>query len=181
VLFLDEPTTGVDAVSRKEFWDMLKQLRAQGITILVSTPYMDEADLCDRIALVLDGKILSIDTPPNIVKAYPGELYGVRADASHKLLQEIRHYPDILSCYAFGEYLHVTFRSAGPANRDPAQPDPQNTAATSSIPDAPAALTIYLQQKGYKDIEIKKITPGIEDSFIRLLSDTGQLPKNPSS
>ena len=161
VLFLDEPTTGVDAVSRKEFWDMLKMLKAQGITILVSTPYMDEADLCDRIALILDGKILSIDTPPNIVKAYPGDLYGVHANASHKLLQEIRQYQDTLSCYAFGEYLHVTFRPDAAAGPD--------------------GLTKYLQGKGFKDTEIKKITPGIEDSFIRLLSETVPSDQHPGS
>src|SRR3984957_12003423 len=86
VLFLDEPTTGVDAVSRVEFWDMLKRLKHQGISILVSTPYMDEAILCDRIALIQSGKILSIDTPDNTVKKYPGELYGVHSANTHRLL-----------------------------------------------------------------------------------------------
>src|SRR5213079_3679686 len=90
VLFLDEPTTGVDAVSRKEFWEMLKRLKQQGITILVSTPYMDEATLCDRIALIQSGSILSIDTPENIVKAYPGELYAVKAKDMYKLAHDLR-------------------------------------------------------------------------------------------
>src|SRR5258705_9090069 len=80
VLFLDEPTTGVDAVSRKEFWEMLKRLKQQGITILVSTPYMDEAVLCDRVALIQSGRILSIETPDNIVKAYPEKLFAIRSE-----------------------------------------------------------------------------------------------------
>src|ERR1700761_941252 len=85
VLFLDEPTTGVDAVSRKEFWEMLKRLKEQGITILVSTPYMDEANLCDRIALIQKGEILSIDTPEKIIKAFPLDLFAVRASKTHQL------------------------------------------------------------------------------------------------
>jgi len=90
VLFLDEPTTGVDAVSRKEFWEMLKRLKQQNITILVSTPYMDEATLCDRIALIQSGKILSIDTPEKIVEAYPGKLYAVKSEKMHQLLKDLQ-------------------------------------------------------------------------------------------
>ncbi|MGB5430966.1 ABC transporter ATP-binding protein, partial [Eudoraea sp.] len=75
VLFLDEPTTGVDPVSRKEFWEMIKRLQLKGITILVSTPYMDEAALCDQIALIQDGEILEIDTPQAIIKHYPKSIY----------------------------------------------------------------------------------------------------------
>ena len=130
VLFLDEPTTGVDAVSRKEFWDMLQRLRQQGITILVSTPYMDEANLCERIALIQTGKILSIDTPANIIAAYPEQLFGVRADALPQLLRDIRQYPDTLSCYAFGEYLHVSFKTAGTGDPRPAAGS--NTTATNN-------------------------------------------------
>ncbi len=102
VLFLDEPTTGVDVVSRKEFRDMLRQLKQQGITMLVSTPYMDEATRCERIALLQGGKILSIDTPDNIVGAYPRPLYAVKTDAMHALLNDLRAYAPVLSSYAFG-------------------------------------------------------------------------------
>ncbi|MHA4812581.1 ABC transporter ATP-binding protein [Flavitalea flava] len=151
VLFLDEPTTGVDAVSRKEFWDMLQRLKAQGITILVSTPYMDEANLCERIALMQEGKILSIDTPENIVKAYPEKLYAVKAEKLPPLLKEIRVYPDTLSCNAFGEYLHVSFKN---------QAD-----------DSSARLEEYLRQKGHQQIGIKEIPATIEDSFIRLMAN----------
>src|SRR5215831_9044637 len=109
VLFLDEPTTGVDAVSRKEFWEMLKRLKQQGITILVSTPYMDEASLCDRIALIQLGKILSVDTPVNIIDAYPEKLYAIKSDNIYRLLSDLRQYHAILTCYAFGELVHLSF------------------------------------------------------------------------
>src|SRR6476620_777267 len=105
VLFLDEPTTGVDAVSRKEFWEMLKRLKKQGISIVVSTPYMDEATLCDRIALIQHGKILSIDTPEKITKSFPHQLYAVKSSTIYQLLKDLNTYENSLNCYAFGEYL----------------------------------------------------------------------------
>jgi len=145
-LFLDEPTTGVDPVSRKEFWEMLRRLKEQGITIMVSTPYMDEASLCDRIALIQGGKILSVDTPENIVKAYPDRLYAVKANEMYLLLKTLESYPDTLNSYAFGEYAHATFTD--------------NDAAE---------LHNYLSSKGLSGIEIKDIEATIEDSFIRLL------------
>ena len=110
VLFLDEPTTGVDVVSRKEFWDMLARLKAEGITILVSTPYMDEANRCDRIALIQKGSILSIDTPAGIIKQFPVDLYAIKARDMHALLREVRSYPGTDTCFAFGDALHVTFK-----------------------------------------------------------------------
>jgi len=146
VLFLDEPTTGVDAVSRKEFWDILKRLKEQGITILVSTPYMDEATLCDRIAFIQTGKILSIDTPVNIVKAYSGNLYAVKSDAIHKLPNDLRKYENTLSCFAFGEYMHITFKN--------------------NETDNSTALINYLREKGHSGIELKQVDPTIEDCFI---------------
>src|SRR5664279_4656161 len=115
VLLLDEPTTGVDAVSRKEFWDMLKKLKSQGITILVSTPYMDEANLCERIALIQNGRIMSVDTPENIIRSYPVKLFAARADDIYRLLKDFRKDPETESCYAFGEFLHITLKS----NRGP--------------------------------------------------------------
>jgi ABC-type multidrug transport system ATPase subunit len=149
VLFLDEPTTGVDVVSRKEFWDMLKRLKNEGITILVSTPYMDEANLCDRIALIQKGSILSIDTPGNIVKAFPGDLYAVRSPQTHQLLKEVRTYPGTDTCFAFGDALHVTFRDD----------------------NADDELLPYLRSKGQKDASMEKIAPNIEDCFIHLLKE----------
>lgn len=148
VLFLDEPTTGVDVVSRVEFWDMLKRLKAQGITILVSTPYMDEAVLCDRIALIQNGKILSVDTPENTVRKYPTKLYAARSDDMHRLLKEIRSYPNVASCFTFGESMHFTFRSD----------DLQNI----------EKLKAKLNETPHEYLEIKEIQPGIEDYFIQI-------------
>jgi len=148
VLFLDEPTTGVDTVSRKEFWEMLKRLKAQGITILVSTPYMDEATLCDRIALIQGGKILSVDTPANIIGAYPDTLYALRSDDMYHLLRDLRAHDGVQSCFAFGEYLHLTLK---PGTTD-------------------EAILEFLHNKGHTGIGCKRIEPGIEDCFIKLLA-----------
>ena len=147
VLFLDEPTTGVDTVSRKEFWEMLKRLRSQGITILVSTPYMDEASLCDRIALIQSGRILSINTPDGIIQAYPEKLFAIKAPAMYALLKDLNDSPLIRSCFTFGEYLHISFKE---------EPDTET-------------LLEFLRTKGHKQAEIKPVTPTIEDCFIRLL------------
>ncbi len=109
VLFLDEPTTGVDPVSRKEFWDMLKKLKKQDITIMVSTPYMDEASMCDRIALIQTGKILSVNTPQQIVADYPHKLYAAKAKDNYHLLEQLKNQRNISLCYISGEYLHIIF------------------------------------------------------------------------
>lgn len=151
VLFLDEPTTGVDVVSRREFWEMLKNLKQQGITILVSTPYMDEAMLCERIALIQKGKILGIDTPENIIKAFPVKLYAVKAANIYNLLTDLRDFDDVETCYPFGEWLHVTLKG--------------------SNADGANLLEEYSKQKGHRSVEAKEIQPSIEDNFIRL-SDT---------
>jgi len=111
VLFLDEPTTGVDPVSRKEFWEMLKRLKDDGITIVVSTPYMDEAKLCDRIALIQHGEILSIETPEKIVQQFPKKLYRAESDNNYVLLKKLRGNPNIESVFMFGESLHITFKN----------------------------------------------------------------------
>ena len=149
VLFLDEPTTGVDVVSRKEFWKMLAKLKEQGISILVSTPYMDEASLCDRIALIQSGKVLSTSTPAQIIAQYPTTLYAVKAPNLYALLQHLRQKPEIDSCYPFGEYLHLTLKES----TNPHQFEQQLT-------------------QTFPEVEWKPITPTIEDSFIRLMETT---------
>src|SRR5881394_562661 len=111
VLFLDEPTTGVDAVSRKEFWDMLKKLRSDGITILVSTPYMDEAGLCDRIALIQLGKILSINTPEKIVDDFKKPIMAAKASNMLHLLNDLKNFEQVEDAYPFGEYHHAVMRN----------------------------------------------------------------------
>lgn len=110
VLFLDEPTTGVDPVSRKEFWQMLRQLKTQGITIMVSTPYMDEAGMCDRIALIQQGHILSVDTPQQIMAEYPYRLFAAKAPNNYHLLEKLKVQSNVSLCYISGEYLHVVFK-----------------------------------------------------------------------
>lgn len=151
VLFLDEPTTGVDPVSRKEFWEMLKRLKQQNITIVVSTPYMDEATLCDRIALIQNGKILDINTPEQIVNSYNGNLYNIRANKMYNLLRDLNLYENTLSCFAFGEYLHLSLK-----NDDNS---------------AKAELNSYLKNIGHQQVEMHAVTPTIEDCFIKLLKN----------
>lgn len=151
VLFLDEPTTGVDTVSRKEFWDMLKKLKQQGITILVSTPYMDEATLCERIALIQGGKIMSIDTPDNIIKEYPDELFAIKSDAMSKLLTELRANELVKTCFAFGEYHHITFHNENEKNEK--------------------LLLEQLGKVGHQALEVKNISATIEDCFIQLMQN----------
>ncbi|MEN8247943.1 MAG: ABC transporter ATP-binding protein [Bacteroidota bacterium] len=111
VLVLDEPTTGVDAVSRKEFWDMLKKLKESGLTILVSTAYMDEATLCDRVALIQDGRILSVDTPSKIITDFNKPLYEVKGENIHQILSLIRVSDHVLGAQPFGASLHLTLDS----------------------------------------------------------------------
>lgn len=147
VLFLDEPTTGVDPVSRKEFWEMLKRLQQKGITILVSTPYMDEAELCDRVALIQDGKILEIDTPKAIVKHYAKPIYNVAANNMYLLIQSLNAYEFNHSVYPFGEFVHYT-----------------DTRADFN----PKELFHYLESKNLTAIEIEKIEATIEDTFMEL-------------
>jgi len=147
VLFLDEPTTGVDPVSRKEFWGMLKNLKKQGITILVSTPYMDEASLCDRIALIQAGEFLMIDSPENIVNQYKNKLWAVQSDNMHKLLLDLRANNLSQNCFAFGEKHHVSVDNDQLTMRD---------------------LKEYLMARGHSNIELQEIKPTIEDCFMQL-------------
>lgn len=147
VLFLDEPTTGVDPVSRKEFWEMLKRLQKKGITILVSTPYMDEAALCDRIALIQGGEILEIDTPEAIVSQFPKTIYNVGADNMYKLIQSLQQYEHVYSVFPFGEFVHYTDK------RDSFEM---------------ADLQSYLEKEGLTAIHIESTKANIEDAFMEL-------------
>lgn len=147
VLFLDEPTTGVDPVSRKEFWEMLKRLQTKGITILVSTPYMDEAALCDRIALIQDGRILEIDTPQEIVKHYPKKIYNVKTDNMYKLIECLKSYEHHYSVYPFGEFVHYTDK------RDDFNPK---------------ELYQFLEEMDAVNITIQPTETTIEDTFMEL-------------
>ncbi len=149
VLFLDEPTTGVDAVSRQEFWDLLKNLQHQGITIVVSTPYMDEANLCDRVALMQDGKIMDIDTPKGITQKFSKPLWAIIAADMYKLMHDLRSDERVDTCYPFGQYHHITFTELNQ--------EIQSIAKT-------------LVEKGHADLSIQKIEPTIEDCFMELMN-----------
>lgn len=147
VLFLDEPTTGVDPVSRKEFWQMLKRLQQKGITILVSTPYMDEAALCDRIALIQNGKVLKIDAPQAITDKYEKVIYDIQSKNTHGLIYDLKNYPSHYSVYAYGEFIHYIDKN----------------------PEFhPNDLLDYLNNKNHSEIIIKKAITTIEDVFMDL-------------
>lgn len=146
ILFLDEPTTGVDPVSRKEFWEMLRKLKEQNITILVSTPYMDEATLCDRIALIQHGRFLQVDTPQNIIDRFSEPLWSVKSNQMYRLLKDLRQYDKVKTCFTFGETHHITV----------------NNNLTV------AELKAFLADKQHKDIEIHTIQATIEDCYMQL-------------
>lgn len=145
VLFLDEPTTGVDPVSRREFWEMLKRLKNQGISILVSTPYMDEAGLCDRIAFMQNGRLLKIDTPSNIIRGFTKSLWAVRGERMSQLLSDLRKIPGIKTCFAFGDTHHVTVDKSGLSENE---------------------LIAALVSQGHCGVEVAEIEAGIEDCFM---------------
>lgn len=147
LLVLDEPTTGVDAVSRSEFWEMLKKLRPYNITIIVSTPYMDEAMKCDRVALVQEGKILSVDQPEKIRNGFSRKLFSVKATEKYKLIAALRSYPGISTAYPFGDAVHVTFKDD----------------------DFDDVLYDYLDRMGITDVKISETRAGIEDRFLELM------------
>ncbi len=147
VLLLDEPTTGVDAVSRKEFWEMLQRLKAHNITIFVSTPYMDEASLCDRVALIQAGKILSVGTPDEISASFPHRLYGIKSERMYPLLQDLRTCEGVHSVHPFGEYLHISLS--------------QNTDIEKVIN--------FVKEKKHTNVEVIEVKAGIEDVFMELM------------
>lgn len=150
VLFLDEPTTGVDAVSRKEFWEMLHRLKLQGITILVSTAYMDEAGLCDRVALILKGEILSINTPKGVTDEFRKPLWAVRANEMFALMNAIKEDALVESCYPFGQYHHVVFKTQE-NNKEKLEQIAQKIHCTG--------------------VDIHPIQPNIEDCFMALMKE----------
>lgn len=147
LLVLDEPTTGVDAVSRSEFWEMLRKLRVHNITIVVSTPYMDEAMRCDRVALIQKGQILTIDEPEKIREGFSRKLFSVKATDKYHLLIALRNFPGVLTAYPFGDSVHVTFRND----------------------DSDPSVSGYLKGLGITDAIICETRAGIEDRFLELM------------
>lgn len=153
ILFLDEPTTGVDAVSRREFWDLLAHLREGGITIVVSTPYMDEADRCDRVALVQGGRILATDCPSALVEGYPRPLLEVRGEDRYRMLKALRDAPHAHSVYPFGESLHYT--------------DERTEASPESLV---SEIRAFLEGRGFGSARVAPGRAGIEDTFMYLMA-----------
>ena len=150
LIILDEPTTGVDAVSRMEFWELLKKMQTRGITIIVSTPYMDEAALCDRVALIQDGKLLAVDKPNNIVKSYHNSLFAVSSNNMYKLIHDLENMKDTKLVFRFGETIHIT----------------------STINDDQLYcenVKKHLVEADYSNININKVAPIIEDCFLALM------------
>ena len=149
VLLLDEPTTGVDAISRSEFWDMLAGLKEKGITILVSTSYMDEAERCERIALINRGRILDVNTPEKLKERMEGNLYSASSETMYPLLEALRSLPDVKDCYTFGATLHVVTREGF----------------------SPEAAICKLREKGLENVRIEPAEGNIEDLFIKLATN----------
>ena len=165
ILFLDEPTTGVDAVSRREFWDLLGSLKRGGLTIVVSTPYMDEAHRCDRIALIHRGRLLAVDAPAAIARAFDRPLLGVRATERYKALLALRRYEHAHSVYPFGDVIHFTDKRIGvPADR------------------LGQELGAFLAADGFADASVEPLAPSVEDTFMARTStdDESRIP-NPES
>ncbi len=150
ILILDEPTTGVDAVSRREFWEMLKKLQQKEITILVSTPYMDEANLCDRVALIQNGQVLDVDTPDEITSGFKRKIISVRSGEMYRLITDLRRYEKADSVFAFGQFVHFT------GVNDKVEP---------------AELIGYLEHLKHYEIEAQIIKPVIEDVFMELMKE----------
>ena len=149
ILLLDEPTTGVDAVSRREFWDLLGALKASGLTILVSTPYMDEADRCDRVALIQGGRLLAVDAPQAIARSFAQPLLAVRAARRYPALLALREAPHAQAVYPFGDALHYV--------------DARTGLAAAAIADE---LRAFLASRGFGDAAVAPADPTVEDSFI---------------
>ena len=149
ILFLDEPTTGVDAVSRREFWDLLARLRDEGLPIVVSTPYMDEAVRCDRVSLMQAGRLLVTDQPEAIGRGYPRPIFAVRGPDVLGLLGALRAFPHAAAVWPFGESLHYTDRRTGRTNETIA-----------------AELAEHVDRAGLTGVTIAPIAAGIEDAFM---------------
>lgn len=149
ILFLDEPTTGVDAVSRREFWGLLDRFKASGLTVVVSTPYMDEADRCDRVALIQRGRLLAVDTPQAIARSFDRPLLAVRADNRYRALLALREYPHTHTIYPFGDTLHYTDGRPGAA-----------------VEQIGSEVKAFLELRGFHEVSAERIAATVEDSFM---------------
>ncbi len=147
LIVLDEPTTGVDAVSRTEFWEMLKKLQAEGITIIVSTPYMDEAMLCDRVALIQKGRILEANRPDDIISSFEKKIFAVSGAEKFRLIQDIRSFSTVDTVWPFGDAMHISFKDNS----------------------YDCDIEAYLEKKGHGKLKPGPVDAGIEDVFLELM------------
>ena len=155
VLFLDEPTTGVDAVSRQEFWELLRNLQKQNITIIVSTPYMDEASLCDRVALIQQGRILDIDSPKGITQGFRKPLWAASAKDMFRLMTDLRSMEAVESCFPFGQQHHVVLHS----------------------PEAKDGVVAEMKIRGHQ-LRFEPTPATIEDCFMDLMTASKETMEN---
>jgi ABC-2 type transport system ATP-binding protein len=153
VLFLDEPTTGVDPVSRREFWAILSDIKRSGTTIVVSTPYMDEAERCDRVGFILNGALLREGTPGDFPSSYSHEILSVRAPDIVKRTRSIEFPGVVLSVRTFGDRLHLNVRNAA---------------------DAVPAVRTFFEGLGFRDVEIGAVPPSMEDVFVEDMMQAGK-------
>ncbi len=151
LLLLDEPTTGVDAVSRSEFWDVLSDLNKEGMTVVVSTPYMDEASRCGSVSLIQDGRIMKSGTPAEIVQSHRGRVLGIWTTEMYEALQLLRIYPHVDQAQTFGESIHYTDKRG---DYDPSE------------------LKIWLEQQLTQPVVVHQLEPGIEDVFIQMMLES---------
>lgn len=149
VLFLDEPTTGVDPSSRRELWENLSELKESGMTIVVSTAYMDEANRCDRVAMMKSGRFLTVDSPSDIISGFGKRLFAARSDEMFRLLQDLRAVPDVEKCYTFGDTHHFTLRAGSHA-------------------DAALLAAQLASCSGHRNVEVKEIRASLEDCYMNL-------------
>lgn len=152
LIVLDEPTTGVDPVSRREFWKLLSEFLSQGITIVMATPYLDEAERCSRVALLHNGQLLALDTPGALRQTLPGSMFEVIAGDHRRAIAALREFRGAANVQLFGERAHVR--------------------VDQGVPDAGDAIERHLVAAGVSVSSIRQVQPSLEDVFVTRLGDT---------
>jgi len=151
IIFLDEPTSGVDPISRRQFWELIHHMAGRGVTVFVTTHYMEEAEYCNRLALIFRGKMVALGTPSELKQKYMrGELLLVECEPLGRAVEALQHAPNIMDAAVFGNALHLVVPNAA-----------------SAIPE----VKRYLHAKGVTVTHVEKIRPSLEDVFVSLTTD----------